>query len=175
MAHDHGSGQGGGHHHQAARFCPSCGGPLPEVAAPGTPQRCEQCGRLHFRDPKVGVGVVVHDESGRLLLVRRGVEPGAGKWALPAGFVDAGEDPRDAARREALEETGLEVVVGAVIDSYPGEPGSGVTFFLSFEAAVVGGTLQAGDDATDVGFFAPDALPELAFSSTQFAAQHRAR
>lgn len=119
------------------------------------------------------MGVVVHDEHGRLLLVRRGGEPAAGKWALPAGFVDAGEDPRDAARREALEETGLEVVVGNVIDAYAGEPGDGVTFFLSFEATVVGGTLRAGDDATDVGFFGGDALPELAFASTHYAARDR--
>jgi 8-oxo-dGTP diphosphatase len=164
MAHDH---------DQPARFCPSCGHPLAQRSGPRAPQRCEGCGRPHFRDPKVGVGVVVHDELGRLLLVRRGAEPAAGKWALPAGFVDAGEDPRDAARREALEETGLEVVVGAVIDVYPGEPGSGVTFFMSFGAEVVGGSLQAGDDATDAGFFAPDALPELAFASTQYAAGRR--
>jgi 8-oxo-dGTP diphosphatase len=164
LAHDHG---------HAARFCPSCGGRLSERIAARTPQRCETCGRLHFRDPKVGVGVVVHDEDDRLLLVRRGVEPAVGKWALPAGFVDAMEDPRDAARREALEETGLEVVVGKVIDAYPGEPGDGVTFFLSFEAVVVGGILQAGDDATDVGFFAKDDLPELAFASTRYAASPR--
>jgi 8-oxo-dGTP diphosphatase len=164
MAHDHDDG---------ARFCATCGGRLSERAAPRTPQRCESCGRLHFRDPKVGVGVVVHDEQGRLLLVRRGVEPAAGKWALPAGFVDAGEDPRAAARREALEETGLQVTVGRVIDVYPGEPGSGVTFFLSFDAEVVGGRLEAGDDATDVGFFPADALPELAFASTEQAAGDR--
>jgi 8-oxo-dGTP diphosphatase len=157
-------------HEDDAHFCPACGGRLAERSVPRAPQRCESCGRLHFRDPKVGVGVVVHDSDGRLLLVRRGVEPAAGKWALPAGFVDAGEDPRDAARREALEETGLEVVVGNVIDVYPGEPGSGVTFFLSFSADVVGGTLCAGDDATDVGFFDRDALPDMAFASTYVAA-----
>jgi 8-oxo-dGTP diphosphatase len=161
-AHDHDHG---------ARFCPACGGPLSSRPGAHAPQRCEQCGRLHFRDPKVGVGVVVHDESGRLLLVRRGIEPAAGKWALPAGFVNAGEDPRDAARREALEETGLEVAVGRVIDAYPGEPGDGVTFFLSFEAELLGGTLRAGDDATEVGFFARDNLPELAFASTTYAAR----
>jgi 8-oxo-dGTP diphosphatase len=162
MAHDH---------DHAPRFCMACGGPLSPRSGPRVPQRCVQCGRLHFRDPKVGVGVVVHDDQGRLLLVRRGLAPAAGKWALPAGFVDAGEDPRDAARRETLEETGLEVVVGKVIDTYPGQPGDGVTFFLSFEAQVVGGTLQAGDDATDVGFFAREALPELAFASTTYAAR----
>jgi 8-oxo-dGTP diphosphatase len=114
--------------------------------------------------------VVAFDTDGRLLLVRRGVDPEAGKWALPAGFVDAGEDPRAAARREALEETGLEVEVGKVIDVYPGEPGNGVTFFLSFGATIVGGELCAGDDATDAGFFALDALPDLAFASTFAAA-----
>jgi 8-oxo-dGTP diphosphatase len=157
-------------HDHAAQFCSSCGGRLAARSSPRAPQICESCGRRHFRDPKVGVGVVVHDAAGQLLLVRRGVEPAAGKWALPAGFVDGGEDPRDAARREALEETGLEVAVGAVIEVYPGEPGSGVTFFMSFEGTVLGGTLLAGDDATDVGFFSRDALPDLAFSSTFHAA-----
>jgi ADP-ribose pyrophosphatase YjhB (NUDIX family) len=122
-----------------------------------------------YRDPKVGVGVVVRDGVGRLLLVRRGVAPQIGKWALPAGFVNADEDPREAARREALEETGLEVVVGAVIDTYPGEPDSGVTFFIAYAATVVGGTLRAADDATDARFFAANDLPEVAFAST-FAA-----
>jgi ADP-ribose pyrophosphatase YjhB (NUDIX family) len=123
----------------------------------------------HYRDPKVGAGVVVHDTEGRLLLVRRGVAPEAGKWALPAGFVNFDEDPREAARREALEETGLDVVVGAVIDTYPGEPGSGVTFFIAYAATVVGGTLRAADDVTDARFFAPDELPEVAFASTYAA------
>ena len=149
-----------------ARFCPACGHRLGERSGPHAPQRCDGCGRSHFRDPKVGVGVVVRDERGRLLLVRRGVAPEVGKWALPAGFCGADEDPRDAARREALEETGLDVVVGRVLDVYPGEPGSGVTFFLSFAAALVGGTLRAGDDATDVGFFDRANLPEVAFAST---------
>jgi 8-oxo-dGTP diphosphatase len=163
-AHEHGRDQ-------AARFCPACGGPLAARSGPRVPQRCETCGRPHFRDPKVGVGVVVHDSAGRLLLVRRGVEPAVGLWALPAGFVDAGEDPRQAARREALEETGLDVAVGSVIDVYPGEPGSGVTFFVSFEAEVVGGELVAGDDAREVGFFAAHAMPELAFASTAHAVE----
>jgi 8-oxo-dGTP diphosphatase len=161
--HEHERGSG-------ARYCPACGAALPGWSGPGVPQRCERCGRLHFRDPKVAVGVVVRDDRDRLLLVCRGVEPEAGRWALPAGFVDAGEDPREAARREALEETGLDVIVGAVIDVYPGEVGSGVTFFMSFAATASGGTLRAGDDATDVGFFAADALPPLAFRSTELAA-----
>lgn len=156
-------------HHGAAAFCPACGAPL--RAEPGSRHPvCTGCGRVHHRDPKVAVGVVVHDARGRLLLVRRGGDPGRGRWALPAGFVDADEDPRAAAAREALEETGLVVRVGRVLDVHPAGPGT--SFFLSFEAELVGGHLRAGDDAADAAFFGPDELPELAFAST-FAAAGR--
>lgn len=132
---------------------------------------CTGCGRTHHRDPKVGVGVVVV-EQGRLLLVRRGVPPGKGLWALPAGYVDAGEDPRQAAAREAHEETGLQVEVGRVVDVYPSAVTGGhrgASFFLAFEARVVGGELAAADDALDAGFFGTHDLPELAFESTRDA------
>jgi len=146
------------------RFCLACGGPtaLPEGSRPVA--RCTRCGRRHHLDPKVGVGAVVRDDQGRLLLVRRGVPPGKGLWALPAGYVDADEDPRDAAAREVTEETGLTVRCGDVVDVYPG--GGGASFFLAFEAVLTGGVLAAADDALDAGWFALDALPELAFAST---------
>lgn len=153
-------------------FCTRCAGRLDHG---GRHPVCTACGRVHHRDPKVGVGVVVIDDAGRLLLVRRGVGPGKGRWALPAGFVDAGEDPRLAAARETLEETGLVVEVGAVVDVYPGGGGDhrhgGASFFLAFEARVVGGRLAASDDALDAGFFGPDDMPELAFPSTAQAAE----
>jgi 8-oxo-dGTP diphosphatase len=153
----------------APSFCCSCAAPLDLSDRHPV---CTACGRTHYRDPKVGVGVVVLDPDRRLLLVRRGVGPGKGLWALPAGFVDADEDPRAAAAREALEETGLVVEVGAVVDVYPGVPGArgGASFFVAFEAEVVGGVLQAADDALDARFFGPDDLPELAFPSTEDAA-----
>jgi len=149
-------------------YCSACGGRLD---ASGRHPVCTACGRTHHRDPKVGVGVVVV-RAGRLLLVRRGVPPGKGLWALPAGYVDADEDPREAAAREAYEETGLRVEVGAVVDVYPSTVTGGhrgASFFLAFEAHVVGGQLAAADDALDAGFFGPDELPELAFESTRDA------
>ena len=150
------------------RHCLACGGAMALTDAARPVPRCTACGRRHHLDPKVGVGAVVRDEQERLLLVRRGVPPGKGLWALPAGYVDADEDPRAAAAREVLEETGLVVEVGAVIDVYPG--GGGASFFLAFEGRLVGGTLQAADDALDARFFDPADLPEVAFASTRAAA-----
>lgn len=150
------------------RFCPVCGARMDSTEEKRPLRVCTGCGRVHHLDPKVGVGVVVRDEAGRLLLVLRGEEPMRGSWALPAGFVNAGEDPRVAAARETREETGLEVRVGAVIDVYPGERSDhgGASFFLAFAAEVVGGRLQAEDDALDARFFGPDELPDVAFPST---------
>jgi len=146
------------------RHCLSCGAQMRLPPGPRAVPTCTDCGRLHHLDPKVGVGAVVRDADGRLLLVRRGVQPGKGLWALPAGYVDAGEDPREAAAREVLEETGLVVECGAVVDVYPG--GGGASFFLAFHAELLGGELAAADDALDAGFHPLDALPELAFAST---------
>ena len=149
-------------------YCTACAAPLEHS---GRHPVCTGCGRTHHRDPKVGVGVVVV-QDGALLLVRRGVHPGKGLWALPAGYVDAGEDPRAAAAREVQEETGLVVEVGEVVDVYPstltGEH-RGASFFLAFTGRVVGGTLAAADDALDAGFFGAGELPELAFESTHDA------
>jgi len=145
------------------RFCLACGAGMQTDGDRGV-ARCTACGRRHHLDPKVGVGALVRDAAGRLLLVRRAIPPGKGLWALPAGYVDADEDPRQAAAREVREETGLEVVCEAVVDVYPG--GGGASFFLAFEARLTGGELTAGDDALDAAFFALDDLPEMAFAST---------
>ena len=154
------------------RFCLACGAAMHLADEPRAVPRCTSCGRPHHLDPKVGVGAVVLDGDGRLLLVQRGVTPGKGLWALPAGYVDAGEDPREAAAREVREETGLEVRCGAVLDVYDG--GGGASFFLAFHAELTGGVLAAADDALDAGFFPLDALPELAFESTRDAVQRLA-
>jgi ADP-ribose pyrophosphatase YjhB (NUDIX family) len=154
-------------------YCPRCAAAMRTEPVMDKPRRvCPACGYVYFTDPKVGVGVAVV-EDGRLLLVRRAVNPGHGKWSLPAGFVDQGEDPRATAAREALEETGLIVEIGAVLDVFFNQPGQGgASIFILYRAERTGGELNAGDDADEVGFFAPDELPELAFDSTRAAVAH---
>jgi 8-oxo-dGTP diphosphatase len=105
-----------------------------------------------------------------LLLVRRVGNPEKGRWCLPAGYLDAGDDPRAAAAREALEETSLQVAVEELVDVYYNPPAEGgATVFLLYRAHILGGSLQAADDAVEAGFFPLDALPDLAFASTRDA------
>ncbi|RFU40476.1 NUDIX domain-containing protein [Actinomadura logoneensis] len=109
------------------------------------------------------VGGIVRDDQGRLLLVRRGHPPGEGLWSVPGGRVEPGESDAEAVARELLEETGLVVSVGdlAGVVERPGP--DGVTFVIhDYTATAVGGTLQAGDDATEVRWVPVrdlDALP----------------
>ena len=152
-------------------YCPGCAHRLADREAFGRVRRtCPQCGFVYFREPKLAVGVLIEDSLGRVLLVRRAVNPGIGLWALPGGFVDYDEEPRDAAKREILEETGLHVSVHGVLDVAPlgtEDPRHGAIIF--FAGNPCGGTLQSGDDASEARWFAADDVPSagLAFSGTR--------
>ena len=93
-------------------------------------------------------GAVVRDGGGRLLLVRRGRPPAAGRWSVPGGRIEPGETAAEAAVREVREETGLDVEVGAVLIT--ALVGDGLFRVQDFAAQVVGGELAAGDDAAEV-------------------------
>lgn len=154
-------------------FCPHCATPLTTRLVSDKPRRaCPNCHYIYFTDPKVGVGVFVVEE-GKVLLVRRRMNPEKGKWSIPAGFLDSGEDPRETAVREAFEETNLRVKIEGLIDVYhnPAARGPGASIFILYRARLLGGELRAGDDAADAGFFGLDALPEIAFASTRAAIQ----
>ncbi|HEY8741675.1 MAG TPA: NUDIX hydrolase [Chloroflexota bacterium] len=144
------------------RYCPDCGTPLVSRLQ-GTQQRptCPACGFIHFADPKVAVAVVITSAEG-VLLGRRLNEPGRGRWALPAGFVDRGEALEAAAAREAHEELHVEVVIDRLIGLYSaaGDP----VILAVYAASITAGTPQAGDDLDAVGYFPANALPELAFA-----------
>lgn len=130
---------------------------------------CPRCGYIAFRSPSVGVAVLVRDASGRVLMVKRAegaTRPGL--WSIPAGYMDYGEEVREAAARELEEETGLEADVGEVVfvASNFHDPAK-LTVGIWFEGNVVGGNLEAGDDAAEVGWFSLDELPPLAFETDE--------
>jgi 8-oxo-dGTP diphosphatase len=107
----------------------------------------------------------VHDAAGRLLLIRRGREPGRGLWSLPGGRVERGETVAAAAVREVREETGLDVVAGAPVGRVERAGPAGQTYVIEDVACTVrGGTLKAGDDADDVRWVAAGDLAELPLS-----------
>ena len=170
---DHGPGESTApeHPHQwpgEYTYCPLCATELETVEIyDHLRRRCPSCGFIHWRNPGVGAAVVVFDGDGKVLMVRRG--PGStrsGYWSIPAGFVDYGEEIRTAAARELLEETGLVAEVGDVmfVASNFHDP-SKLTVGIWFAGTVTGGVLAAGDDADDVGWFALDDLPPLAFET----------
>ena len=149
-------------------FCPRCATPVTHEHRFGAMREvCPKCGWIHFVDPKVAAGVLVIADE-RVLLVRRVNEPYRGLWTLPAGFVNGGEDPAEAAARECLEETGLSVKVTRVFDIVAGrEHPRGADFVIVYQAEVIGGEMQANDDADAVEWFDKQHLPSLAFRATR--------
>jgi ADP-ribose pyrophosphatase YjhB (NUDIX family) len=154
------------------RFCPLCGGELAQRTVLPDRKRhkvCARCGFVYFLGPKLVAGCFVV-ERGRVLLLRRGIEPALGRWTFPGGFVDAGETPAETALRETVEEVRMTVRLGRVLGVYadPAHPLHAVIVYLA-EPGADGPSLSA--EAIEVRYFAPDELPwdELAFVTTRDA------
>lgn len=149
-------------------YCPRCGAAVELKDQFGEMRpTCPECGWVYFADPKVAAAVLIVVD-GKVLLARRVNEPYRGRWSLPAGFVNAGEDPARAAERECLEETNLQVRVSAIHDVVGGrEHRRGADIVIVYRAEVTGGELRPGDDADQVEFFPLDDLPPLAFRVTR--------
>ena len=153
----------------AYRFCPRCGGPLERRTLKATePERpvCTRCGFVFYLDPKVAVGTIIQSQSGRIVLVRRAIEPGYGKWVFPGGYVDRGEALTSAAMREAREECGLDVRLDALVNIYADAgraPG-----IVVYAATATGGTLCVDDESLEVLEWDIETIPwnDLAFRST---------
>ncbi|MHC1781603.1 MAG: NUDIX domain-containing protein [Anaerolineaceae bacterium] len=153
-----------------ASYCPDCGTKTVSRLEFGKMRpTCPNCGWISFQDPKVATAVLI-EIDGKVLLTRRVNEPGQGLWTLPAGYIDAGEDPMAAAVRECLEETGMVVRITGLLDVLGGkEHPRGADILILYSAEIIGGELTAGDDADAVGYFSRTELPELAFKSTRIA------
>lgn len=155
------------------KYCPQCAALLVPMVKFGRERPvCPSCGWIYFADPKVAAAVLVEQDN-RVLLVRRVNEPYRGLWSIPAGFVNADEDPAEAAVRECLEETGLEVALCGILEIRHGrEHPRGADFVIFYRGRVTGGTLHAGDDADSAEWFERGSLPGLAFESTKYILAH---
>jgi ADP-ribose pyrophosphatase YjhB (NUDIX family) len=148
------------------RHCPRCGAPA-EVRFPRS-IHCAGCGYAAFYNPKPVACVIARDGDGRVILARRGYDPGAGRWSMPGGFVDLGESVEDAARRELREELALEAELDGLVGVY--SRGEDRIVLIVYAARALGDP-RPSEEAPEVRAFAPDEIPwdELAFWSDERA------
>jgi len=127
--------------------------------------------RLYPERPLIGVGVLIRDGD-RYLLVRRAAEPDAGLWSIPGGLVELGERVEEAAVREALEETGLEVEIRdllGVVDKIERDDAGRIRFhfvIVDYLAEVKGGSLKASSDALEARWVRAEEFPKYRLSPT---------
>lgn len=129
---------------------------------------CERCRYVLYANPAAAAAGVVVDPGGRILLVRRALQPHLGMWALPAGYQEVDETPAQAAEREVREETGLKVEAGPLFDLvFVTDNAAKPANLAVYLCRVVGGELAAGDDASEVRFFELENLPsDIGFDNT---------
>jgi 8-oxo-dGTP diphosphatase len=137
-----------------AHYCFQCGARL-EYRLVDQREReiCPACGWVYYAQLKVGAAVLIEQE-GKLLLLQRNDEPWKGSWMVPAGYVEADEDPKEAAKREVREETGLEVDLGDLYHVYyfDDDPrGNGVAFV--YRAEKISGEIIINGEASAAKFF----------------------
>jgi ADP-ribose pyrophosphatase YjhB (NUDIX family) len=145
------------------RVCPRCGGVL-EHPTQRTHVACPGCGSRYWANSAPAVQGLL-ERDGRILLGRRAIAPSLGKWDIPGGFLEEGEEALDGLRREFREETGIDVEpvewLGTCIDPYDGYYVLGLTWLVRGE-----GDPRAADDIAELAWFGPDELPdEMAFPS----------
>jgi ADP-ribose pyrophosphatase YjhB (NUDIX family) len=146
-----------------ARFCPRCGQPA-DIDFPRS-IACPHCGYTAYFNPKPVAAAIPVDDEGAVILLRRGFDPGQGRWTFPGGFVDLGESVEDAARRETVEELGIAIELQRLVGVYSRAEDRVVLIVFMARAL---GQPQVTPEAIEVRSFARTELPwdELAFWST---------
>jgi len=149
------------------KFCPLCGTPLKKRKIEGKLRLwCPNCERTIYLNPVPVVAGVVFNKQNEVLLIKRGVPPRKGMWALPSGFIDIGEPPEKAVLRELEEETGFRGMVLKLLGIFPEKsPRYKEVLVIGYFLWITGGSLKPGDDAEEAGFFPLTLLPSIPFKS----------
>jgi ADP-ribose pyrophosphatase YjhB (NUDIX family) len=146
-------------------FCSNCGQPVTQRTPPGDDRLryyCESCGVVHYQNPKLVVGCIPEMED-QILLCRRAIEPGYGKWTLPAGYLENGESVAAGAKRETLEEANARVEILAPYALYNICHVNQI--YLIFRARLKDKRFHAGNESLEVKLFSENNIPwrEIAF------------
>jgi ADP-ribose pyrophosphatase YjhB (NUDIX family) len=153
-------------------YCSRCGARLTFGPVEGEERErlaCESCGFVAYVNPRLVVTTIPVTDNGRVVLLRRGIEPGYGLWAQPGGFLEIDETVQEGAIRETLEETGLLVEPHEIVGLYSRTEAAIVV--LAYEAQIVGGSLRLNPEAIEFGEFRPEQIPwhEIAFKTSHWA------
>lgn len=157
------------------KYCSNCGSPDLNFQVPAGDNRlrqvCGNCGEIHYRNPKIIAGCLPIYE-GKVLLCRRAIEPRAGFWNVPAGFLEIGETVEAGAMREVWEEAEARVRLLGLQTVF--------TFtnfyhvYLQFVGELLDGKYGVGEESTETRLFAEHEIPwgDIAFESSRFALRH---
>ena len=154
-------------------YCPRCGAQLIARLLPEEDRPRLVCdhGHILYVNPKLVVGVIP-ERRGRILLLRRAIEPRIGFWTYPGGFMEIDESVEECAAREALEEVGLIVHTAGLVGVYsrPGPHGPGIVSIV-FRGRAREGRVQLGREALEARWFRPFDIPwdDLAYETTRWA------
>ena len=157
------------------QYCPHCGAPLVLRLLPSEDRPRLVCDRGHilYVNPKIIVGVIP-ERRGRVLLMRRAIEPRYGAWTFPGGFLEIDETAEECAVRETKEEVGVEVRLGGLVGVYsrPAPDGPGIVSIV-YRGRSAEGEMEVGREALEARWFRPQEIPwdELAYETTRWALQ----
>ncbi len=151
-------------------FCSNCGAPVFLKVPPGDnlPRHvCDQCGTIHYQNPKVVVGAIATWDD-KILMCKRAIEPRHGKWTLPAGFMENNETCGDAAIRETLEEAGARVELGPMF-SFIDIPHISQIHII-YRARLLHLDFQPGEESLEAVLMRESEIPwdEIAFRSIEY-------
>jgi NADH pyrophosphatase NudC (nudix superfamily) len=155
---------------EAYKHCIRCGSTLTDKQ---TFLQCSACGFKQFLGPTPSNGVILENEKGEILLVKRKGNPKKGWWDIPGGFIDGGESLEHSVQREIREELNIEVqmtgIIGVYEDTYLYQEINIPTILTIVSAKIISGVMQSSDDIAGFQYFSKDAVikQEIAFPSVR--------